>query len=150
MKKNPAKILGVTLIELLVVITLIGIAVVPLYFSYTRSQAKQSLKSGSEQLSDALREAHVYSREAKERRTWGVQRVNANTYAVVSSQDGTTWTEEGRHVMETGIIFPNDFFITFGRGTGETTAQSIIVENPYGARFRVDILQSGTVEVYSI
>lgn len=143
MKNNSA----LTLIELLVVIALLGIISIPLYLSYTNGQANQSLTASASQLADSFKSAHVFSREAKDQKQWGVRRKDIKTYELIA---GTTqsFTAQKTFRLETFVSIPNDFLIWFDIGTGATaTAQSVIVKNDFGRVIKINISRTGVVNV---
>lgn len=138
-----------TLLEVLIVVTLIGIITIPLYISYTRTQANQGLRSTTEQLSDALTQAHIYAREARDKKAWGVKRVSETSYSIVSGTPAS-FTELQKKNVETFVILPSDFAIWFEIGTGDTASeQQITIQNTYGTEKKLKITKSGIIEEVS-
>jgi prepilin-type N-terminal cleavage/methylation domain-containing protein len=142
---------GFTLIELLVVIALIGIITVPLLLNYQGAKANQSLLASSEQLADALRQAHIFSREAKDNKTWGVLYLDDTTYQLVTYTDPAdppTTIEKTWH-LDSGIRFNTpDFDIKFIKGSGELASQTNIeLTNSNNVTKKVVILTTGVVSV---
>ena len=143
MKNNTA----LTLVEILLVTAVIGIISIPLYISYTRTQANQSLKANASQVSDAIRSAHVFGREAKDQKAWGVRRKNEKTYELIAgSRD--TFTVQKTFALETFVSIPNNFIIWFDIGTGTTVdAGSIIIKNNYGRQIKINVSKTGVVDL---
>jgi len=138
---------ALTLFELLIVIALIGIISLPLYFSYTRSQANQSLRSSSEQLQHSLETAHIAAREAKDKRAWGVKNVDSKSFALISGNT-TTYKTEKITSLESLVDFPNNFEVWFEIGTGNTTQEkTITLKNKYDKQISVRISKTGLVDV---
>lgn len=144
MKKSPA----FSLIELLVVVTIIGTVLFVLYLSYTRSQANQGLRSSAEQLVDTLRRAHVFAREARTEKSWGVVWDSKNSYSLVAGTPDKIDSREGPKQLEAFVEFPQEFNIWFDIGTGETNeAKVIVLENEYKKQMRIRIYKSGLIEI---
>ena len=139
-----------TLVEILIVVTLFGLTFFPFYFAYVRSQSNQALVVSTEQFSDILRSAHVFSREAKDKKIWAVRKESLTSYAMLSSA-GSGWKIEKSYQLEKNVSFVDDFFIKFKIGTGEIDEDKhVILENKYGKQMKVKILKAGVVEVYAL
>jgi prepilin-type N-terminal cleavage/methylation domain-containing protein len=140
---------ALTLIELLVVVTIIGIISLPLYVSYTRNQSNQGLRASAEMLADTLRSAHIFAREARDLRAWGVKSSGSNKFVLVK---GTTQTPkvEKTVTLEPFVLFPQPFEIWFVIGTGDTpTNETIEIENKHGRKYKIEVSTTGVVEVVS-
>jgi prepilin-type N-terminal cleavage/methylation domain-containing protein len=138
-----------TLVELLVTIAIMGIIILPMYFSYTRTQANQGLRATSEQLISNIKQAHVFAREAKDQKSWGVKRGSDDTsYELIAGTCGTTnYTRIQTKSAEPLVKFPQDFFVCFEIGTGEPVAETtIVVENKYGITKSLKVYKTGLVE----
>lgn len=135
-----------TLIEVLLVVTLIGVIMIPLYISYTKTQANQGLRSTTEQLSDALTQAHIFAREARDKKAWGVKRVSDNAYSIISGNPSSFTTLQTKSA-EKFVSFPNDFSVWFEIGTGDTASeQEISVQNKDGITRKLKVTKTGLVE----
>ncbi len=142
---------GFTLLELLIVLVLLGVTVVPLYFSYTRQQAKQGLKASAQGFSDIVRRAHIFAREAKDKKSWGIKRNSGTSYSLISQgKDSPGWNDEQLFLVEPLVFFKDSFNIVFNVGTGETDSDAVVtLEDKYGDQLIVNIYESGLVEVRS-
>src|SRR5688572_30428043 len=109
---------ALTLIELLVVIAVMAIISLPLYISYTRTQASQALRASTEQLADTLRRAHVFAREAKDEKSWAVKNISDISYSLIAGSD-TNFKTEKTTTVEPFVSLPNNFTIWFDVGTGD-------------------------------
>lgn len=143
MKRNSA----VTLIEMLVVMAVMAIIALPLYISYTRTQANQTLRASTEQLADTFRRAHVFAREAKDEKAWAVKSDSLTSYSLIAGNDANFKTEKAT-TLETFVKFPADFRVWFEVGTGDARMpQSVTIENTYGKQFVIEIFKTGIVEI---
>lgn len=141
---------AVTLIELLVVIAIIGIIALPMYISYTRSGANQALRSSGEQLSNDIRLAHVFAREAKDKKGWGVKSESKTSYSQVSGSK-SNFAVVKTFPLEPLVEFPDEFSLWFTVGTGELeNPQSIVLTNKYGKSLRIDVEKTGIVSVVTL
>lgn len=138
---------ALTIIEVLIVVSLITTLSLPLYFSYTRTQAHQSLKTSSEQLADTIRSAHLFSRESRDEKSWGVKRVNEETYALIASPKNNPHIEKYTG-LETFVTMPENFEVWFDVGTGETNENlEINLENKYGRQVVISVYKTGVVDL---
>lgn len=141
---------GITLVEILIVMAILGLLSFPLLITYQTSRAKQALRISTEVFADNLRTAHIFSREAKDEKSWGIKRDDRASYALVSKQTGD-WQAEKVYKLENQVEFVGDFFVWFEIGTGETTSDlSLKLKNSKGHKLKVDILKKGTIEVHAI
>lgn len=138
---------GFTMLELLVVVAIILVILSFAYTTYIRAQSNQALSASSERLADTLRQAHVFAREAKDKKGWGVRRESETTYSLVSITLSSTKVEKSFSVEST-VNLPEQFFVKFDIGTGTTPEDSsIFIANKYGKRMQISVLKSGVVEV---
>lgn len=143
MKRTAA----LTLIELLTTMAVMAIIALPLYISYTRTQANQTLRSSGEQLADTMRRAHVFARETKDEKPWGVKRVSPTSYSLVAGND-TNFKTDKVTTLEPLVSFPNDFTFWFEAGTGDAeTPGTVTLENSYKKQLVVQIYKTGIVEI---
>lgn len=141
------RIAALTIIEVLIVVAVISTLSIPLYFSYTRTQAHQSLRSSSEQLADTLRSARLFSREAKDFKAWGVKRMDEKTYALVGSPRENPFVEKVTTV-ESLVTIPQGFEVWFEIGTGNAqTDTSVSLENKYGRKAILKIYRTGIIDI---
>lgn len=142
-RKNTA---GYTLIELLVVISLISVLAIPLLITYRISRATQALRTSTEEFSDHIRSAHIFSRDAKDKTNWGVIKLSDTAYAIVSGVPDN-WEINFSYELESQVFFVDDFAIWFKVGTGEGDGDyTVRLENVNEKRSRIDILKTGVVE----
>lgn len=145
-----SKSAGLTLIEMLIVIALIGLFSVPLYISYTRTQANQGLSATVEELASTAKRAYLYSREAKDQKVWGIKRQDENSFALISGKPDD-WSTISITRVEPLVTIPNDFTVLFQIGTGQIDADtSIILVNRYGRQAKVNINKTGNVETETL
>jgi prepilin-type N-terminal cleavage/methylation domain-containing protein len=145
MKKRLSR--GMTLFELLIVSAIFVVTLVPLLLTYRSYRTTQALAASAEAVANHTREAHIFSREARDRREWGIRSINASLYTLFSSGlEGTR--DEERHALESGVEFADSFEILFTIGTGEALDDSVIeLVNINGKETLVKISKFGVVEV---
>lgn len=138
---------GMTLIELLVVVVIFGVTVIPLLLTYRSYRTTQALFSSTEAVANQVRSAHVFARESRSQREWGIKSTGANSY-VIFSLGSTGSRDEQRYSLESGVSFVNSFDIVFEIGTGETDAQYVLeIVSINGRVSRVTVGETGVVEV---
>jgi len=141
---------GFSLIEILIVVALLSLFVFPLYFSYIRSQANQALVASAESVADVVRSAHVFAREARDAKKWGVRSEGERGYALVSGT-GENYQVAKMYSLEPMVDFEKGFFVVFEIGVGGTeNGYQINLVNRYKRRMVVEILSSGVVEVGNV
>jgi type II secretory pathway pseudopilin PulG len=143
MKKHPA----LTLIELLVVLAVLAVVGVPSLLAVVRFRSQQALASSAEELVGALRRAHIFSRESKDSRSWGVAYKDKGTFVLVSGTPGD-FEPEGEYVLAAPAEFAGgDFAVWFDQGTGNT-AEGVSVRLTTGSgQSEVTVTETGVVEV---
>jgi prepilin-type N-terminal cleavage/methylation domain-containing protein len=145
--KRSNALKGFTLIELLIVIAIIGIITFPLLLTYRSYRTSQALNSSVEQVANNVRAVHVFAREARNQREWGIKNLNDSMYALYSS-GATGDVDEQQYSLASGVLFPEDFNVLFEIGSGDTDRDySIPIENVNGKRINVDVSTEGVVEV---
>ena len=140
---------GVTLIEMLVVISLLSVMTFPIIITYRNSRSQQALRSSSEQLADHIRTTHIFARESKDKKGWGIVSTGPSSYALAA---GTlnNHTLDLVYSLEQDITFVNGFSIWFDQGSGNTeNPVSVELTNAAQKKIKIDVLKSGTVEVNS-
>jgi prepilin-type N-terminal cleavage/methylation domain-containing protein len=138
---------GITLIELLVVVAIIGLIAIPLLLTYRSYRTNQALIASAETVSNHTRSAHVFAREAKNQREWGVKSTSAASYAIYSSGP-TGEAIEQRYSLDLGVSFEREFEILFsiGEGTAERD-YTIELVNTNNRRAILGVSRAGVVEV---
>lgn len=140
---------GMTLVELLVVVVLIGVTVIPLLLSYNSYRTSQALASSAQAVANNVRSAHIFAREAREQKEWGVKSTSGFSYAIFSS--GTSVNIIQQYPLEVGISFARDFETLFEIGTGNLNSpQEIELINRKGNKIIITVSQTGVVEVGGI
>lgn len=140
---------GFTLVEILVVTTIIAVVAIPFLITYRNSRANQALRVSAEQFADQARSVHVFAREAKDKKSWGLMRMSDTSYAILSGSDMSSDIVTTRS-LESQITFLDEFTVWFTVGTGETSDNSSIrLSNPNGIVSRVEINKNGVVEVFN-
>jgi prepilin-type N-terminal cleavage/methylation domain-containing protein len=138
---------GFSLIELLVVIAIIGVMIFPLFITYRTSRANQALRSSTETLADNIRTAHIYARAAKDKSSWGIRKISNTEYELIAGKPDT-WHSVQTFVVDKQISLTTDFVVWFDIGTGNTaTPLSVTVLSQNGKSMRIDVMESGAVEV---
>lgn len=141
---------GLTLIELLVVIALLGLVGYSGYTVWYKAQANQALSASAEQLATIIESAHIFSRDFREEKTWGVVSLNTTTYALMTKdQDGSTVNEEEKTLLAP-IMFIEPFSVVFDPGTGNLPAPVVITltrQAQQTARITVNEFGVVTIEI---
>ena len=141
---------GFTLIELLLVISIIAAFSVSFFVTYRTSRANQALRTSGERYADIVRNAHVFAREAADKKGWGVVKRNDSQYSLVSGS-ASDWSVETHYSLETKVAFDGDFFLWFDIGTGELTqSETVVLKADNGKQISIEILETGIVNVGSI
>ena len=145
MRRSPA----FTLVEILVVITIIGLLTTVAFFSLITSRANQALSASAEQAAEIFRRAHIFSREAKDHKTWGVKSDSQGEYMLITyTSTPTAVQEEKKYQLERGISFIGNFNIWFARGTGEPDmAYTVELINHNQVRAGIVVTTIGAIDV---
>lgn len=140
---------ALTIVELLVVIAIISIIGVPSILGISGMRSNQSLTASAEKLQHVLTQAHIYARESKDERGWGVAWQDNSTYRFRSRLSATdpSPANEAEYALEQPTVFGGNFDIWFERGTGNANATTIILTNSAGRTARVSVNANGVVEV---
>ena len=151
MIKNPARkntfTVGFSLFELLLSIAILALIALPFITTYRTSRTTQALKTSSEQFADHVRNAHVFAREAADKKGWGGNSKDETTYQLVAGAE-SAWEVASEHRLQTEIVFTDNFFVWFDIGVGETDSNyDVILEASNGQQMNVSILKTGVVEV---
>jgi prepilin-type N-terminal cleavage/methylation domain-containing protein len=137
---------GFTLIEMLIVVVLIGMVSVPLFVKYRYAQQNQALRVSAEEFADRLRGAHIYARNARDRKAWGVVRQGTSGYALVSGKSDE-YAVDTTYELEKGIEFAGGFSIWFVAGSGDAEETSVVIVNSGGRKMKINVYKSGSVDV---
>ena len=158
MKTSPAKknffnvktLAGFSLMELLIVIAIISFIFIPLLLSYNSYRTTQALISSTDQVLNQIKSVHIFAREARSQKEWGIKNTSDLTYVLYSS--GASGTEVVQnYALESGVKFSEDFNILFGIGTGETVGDTkVYLEAKNGKKSEIGVSRSGVVEVKKI
>lgn len=140
---------GFTLIELLIVIGILGLVSIGIFGAYAKSRDTQQLVATAEQFGDMLRRAHIFSRELKEEKMWGVTSSGSTTqYSLASVQGTQPGVLEQTVTLPGSVQFSAPFDIWFDRGTGDISAATgITLKNVHNRQMYISISPAGTVEV---
>lgn len=143
------KTFGFTLIELLTVIALLGIVSTPIFFSFNRSHANQQLSASAEIFADIVKQAHIFARETKDSKTWGVKLQGPKTFILVSQSETIPEQQEKTYTLDRDVEFISpDFTLWFSKGLGHIDAPQIIyLKNKFGVKLSVVVSTTGTAEV---
>lgn len=138
---------AISIIEVLIVIALIGVISFPLYLSYSKNQANQGLRSSSEQLLNTLQTAHIFARETKDKKNWGVKSISENSFALIKGSASNSQVEKSK-TLEPNVVFPEMFEVWFDAGTGETSVErSILIKNSIEKITIINIFKTGIIEI---
>jgi len=142
---------GFTLIEVIIVLAILGTMVFLFATNFRQSISNQALRASAEKFASDIRSVHIYAREVKDKKEWGIENIDDVSYMIVS---GTTLDNRemvSKHKLDGDTKFSDDTLIWFVAGTGETdSGKNISLESPYGGKIIVDVLINGVVEVGSI
>jgi len=129
------------------VVVIIGVMATPLLLTYRSHRTSQALLSSAETVANHTRSAHVFAREARTQRGWGVRSTGQTSYSIFSLSTAGT-RDEQKYVLDSGVAFEDDFEILFEIGTGDTARDAtIVLVNANGRKSVVNVGRSGVVEV---
>jgi len=143
MKSSPAY----TLIELLVVMALAGLLMIGGVTAFVTAKNNQDLSQTTDHIADTFRRAHIFSRDAKEEKEWGVQSTDTDQYMIVSR----SLPEDLPQVVVTyslpsSVHFSAPFLVWFGKGTGEIDAPFVeTIENTNKQKNTLRVEKTGMV-----
>lgn len=137
---------GITFIEIILVVTLVGVVFVPLLLTYGSYRNTRALYVSAEAVANQTTSAHIFARDAKDQKDWGIKSTSEQSYSIYSS--GASGTKlENNYSLEPGVSFVKDFDILFAIGKGTTSADSeIILKSSKGLERRILVTKSGVVE----
>jgi type II secretory pathway pseudopilin PulG len=136
-----------TYIEIILVVVLLTVLSFPLLTGYSTASNKYNLQSAVTDVADAVRTAHVYSREGQKQVAWGVHTVNANTYEIIRGTSQQFVVEATRTIPDT-TSFKSAFTIWFELGSGETTHdQEIVIVNQKASEGHIRVHKTGVLDL---
>jgi len=139
--------LGFTLIEMLVTLALVGLVTLPLILTFRTSRQNQAMRASAESFADNVKGAHIFSRETKDKKAWGIKNEDNRKYAIVSGKPDN-FEVVYSYSLESGVHFSSGFALWFGPGTGTLEHDEIIdIEADNGQSMRVSVSSTGIVEV---
>lgn len=142
----PIKRRGFTFIEVLLVTAIISLMTLPLLMNYANVANTRGLKTSLGVVEDVMKTAHIFGREARDKKGWGVISVSTKEVALVQG------TPENYKVMqqvplERNVTVETPFSIWFGLGTGETgVQQDIYLINQLDRRGKLTIYTTGAID----
>lgn len=139
-----------SLVELLVVISILSIISIALYVSYSGSRSNQAVASDAEVLANTLRQAHIYSRQSRESKSWGVVARDLVSYHLVS-RTSVTESQDKLYQLDPQVSFSDTFEMWFDQGSGDASnpGQITLVSNR-GKHYVVSVESGGIVEVEAL
>ncbi|GEM_PF-1635950 len=142
--KNAAR--GFTLVEMIIVVTLVTIVVIPLLFSARQSTQLQNLRTSASVLSDDLQTSRVFSRDAREKKGWGIVSTDRKSYIIATGNDANFASIMTRQ-LERGVTFDEDVSVWFELGTGTPLSEeTITLKNEQGQSYEIHINSVGVIE----
>ncbi len=139
---------ALTIVEMILVLALLAIFLVPTVLGITAYRQKQALNASADILSSILTRTHIYSREAKDQKIWGVRQKDAVSYEMVSRDARGTDVEAEFSLASPTRFGQPGFDVWFFVDTGEADAfEAIRLTAPRGNIVEVVVNKSGTVEI---
>jgi type II secretory pathway pseudopilin PulG len=144
MKLRPA----LTLVELVLTMSLIAILAAGTMYAYAGAKQRYALKLSSDGLANELVRAHIFSREDKGEKSWGIKVTDDHNYAAVSRDETGVNINFEYSLAEPVVFAPGVTEIWFDRGTGNTANNmSIGLVSPRGGTKTINITPSGVITV---
>lgn len=138
---------GFTLIEVILVVVIIGVVFTPLLLTYSAYRNTQALYNSAEAVANHTTSAHIFARDAKNQRNWGIKNIDSRRYSIYSSGDSGELNEYN-YSLEPGVSFGHDFEILFEIGSGETSHDfQIKLENESKKKLNINVSKLGIAEV---
>lgn len=150
--RNPAKQGGgYTFIEVLLAGAILAIVSLGSFFYLNKSGSNQALSASAENVATITQQAHIFSREIKDFKTWGVASSgNLQLNLVYYIDSPADVSIEKSYKLEKGVTFGAPFTVYFEKGTGNPQSPAtIILTNNNNQKLNVEILTSGVIEVVS-
>ncbi|MEK9200841.1 MAG: hypothetical protein AAB909_02590 [Patescibacteria group bacterium] len=144
MFRRPA----LTIIEMILVIALLAILLVPSVMGIGAYRQKQALNASAEILTTVLSRAHIYSREAKEQKQWGVRFKDNRSYEMISGAPGAAVPYFEFELTSPSQFTQGPFEIWFLVDTGEVDhPETITLGVPRGDALQVIVNKAGSAEI---
>lgn len=142
MTKRPA----LTLVELILTISVVAILSAAGINLYTGARQKYALKLSTDNLVSELQRVHIFSRENKEDKSWGIKIVDDRNYQVLS-RDATSETVKFRYTLTHPVSFSSGTVdIWFDQVSGTTPGNiSLQLVNPRGDTKTITVTQYGLI-----
>jgi type II secretory pathway pseudopilin PulG len=118
MKLRPA----LTLVELVLVISLIAILTAGALVSFTGSRRQYALKFSSENLVNELRRAHIFSRENRDDKSWGIRILDSKNYILINRDVAGETIKYTFRLPESVTFETSGIDIWFDQVTGNTAS----------------------------
>lgn len=148
MKVSPAY----TLIEILLVIALVGILTIGGITAFITARNNQDLVHTSDHLVDTLRRAHIFSRDGRDEKEWGVQSTAESQYGIVFRDNASSAPEiSASYTIPRSVkIESSPFDLWFGKGTGELEFPATIsLTNTNNQKTIIHIEKTGVISFES-
>ena len=139
---------GLTLLEILLVMALIAMLAGTGFLAVGSIRAKQALAVSAEEMAAAFKRAHIYSREGKDDKAWGLKYRDNRSYMLVSGERQDFRAEAEYTVTLPAAITSGPFEVWFDPGTGGSAADvAVKLGTPRGNTEEVRVSSSGVVEI---
>ncbi len=136
---------GFTIVELLIVLALLAVLSTVMFLNFPGARSNQQLSVSAGKLADDLQKAHIFSREHKGEKVWGVAYTSSDSYAIISFSQNQQTIEETKK-LPAGITFNAPFQILFERTGGLTRDTFIQLHNVHSVK-KITVLRTGVVEI---
>lgn len=143
MKLSPA----FTLIEILVVVSLIGLLSLGGVTAFITAKNNQDLSQSTDHIVDTIRRAHIFSRDGREEKEWGV-RFQAKEYDLIKRfNDSEPAQVDTAYTLPSSVELTGPFpEIWFGKGTGEIDMMTLVhIQNSNNQQTRIRVEKTGVV-----
>ena len=142
MRKIPA----LTLVEVLLLLSVLAVLVSGGMSVLVGVRLNQAMVASAEKFATVIRQAHIFAREEKDDRAWGVRYEGVNSYSLIAFVE-TVEVRAGYKLGSPSVFEDNFGLIIFAQGTGALTdKREIKIRSSNGRAVRVNILETGVVE----
>lgn len=146
MRNHPA----FTLIELILTIGLTALVSSFGFTSFIGIRNRQSLAASADEIKSVTDRAHIYAREGKEEKSWGIKKKDDDEYYLINGKKSSYAIIREYRLQQPTVFKEGNFEIWFDIGTGETNAEkSIILKSPKGDNAEIHVSKSGLTEIKS-
>lgn len=147
MRLKPA----LTIIEILAAIAILASLTTTVFISITGMRQKRALSVSAEMFAGMVRQAHIYAREQRDEREWGVKFVNAKAYSLVWADSGGEGVSTVSDLVAPATFDGIGFEIWFAQGTGSTKfPRTVKLETPNGKSIDINVSKEGGVVIADI